>query len=186
VGFDIDKLRSACGDAWRVYRGNNRDGDSMSDSQNFEGDLLLYDTPDGGDVNIENGLFINDQSFNTAVYLSLFGGNKDDNGKVKNRKTWWGNMLDGTSESEKLISRFQSVIFGSPMTTKNIQRAESEANLDLKWIIDEGIADKITVYGSAVTRNKFSLYVMIQDNGKSIYENTFAIFWKAGIYGNGL
>jgi phage gp46-like protein len=156
----------------------------MNDLQNFEGDLLLTETPDGGEVAIENGLFVCDRSFNTAVYLSLFGGNKDDNGKVKNSKTWWGNTLPGTAENEKLVSRFQAVISGLPMTIKNIQEAESAASLDLKWIADEGIAEKITVSGRAVTRNKFSLFVDIQSGAKSIYKNTFSLFWKAGIYGN--
>jgi phage gp46-like protein len=69
------------------------------------------------------------------------------------------------------------------MTTKNIQEAEAAARLDLKWIIDEGIAEKIIVTGRAVALNKFALRVDIQAGGKSIYENTFALFWKAGIYG---
>jgi phage gp46-like protein len=156
----------------------------MNDLQNFEGDLLLSETPDGGEVSIENGVFVCDRSFNTAVYLSLFGGNKDDNGRVKNNKTWWGNTLSGTAENEKLVSRFQAVISGLPMTTKNIQEAEGAASLDLKWITDEGIAEKITVSGRALTRNRFALHIDIQSGGKSIYENTFAVFWKAGIYGS--
>jgi phage gp46-like protein len=155
----------------------------MNNLQTFEGDLLLEDTPDGGDIRIENNLFVSDRSFNTAVYLSLFGGNKDDNGKVKNNKTWWGNTLEGTAENEKLVSRFQAIIFGLPMTTKNIQEAESAARLDLKWVIDEGIAEKIIVLGRALSRTKFALYVDIQAGGNSIYEHTFLLFWKAGIYG---
>jgi len=156
----------------------------MSDSQFFEGDLLLASTPDGGEIRVENGVFACDRAFNTAVYLSIFGGNKEDTGKVKNNKTWWGNTLEGTGENEKLVSRFQAVIFGLPMTSKNIESAESAAALDLQWIIDEGIADKITVSGRAVSRKKFSLRVEIKAGGKSIYENTFALFWKAGIYGD--
>jgi phage gp46-like protein len=156
----------------------------MSDLQNFEGDLLLEDTQDGGDISIENDLFVNDRTFKTAVYLSIFGGNKEDNGKVKNNKTWWGNTLSGTPENEKLISRFQAVIFGLPMTTKNIESAENAASLDLKWVIDEGVADKVEVSGNAVSRNKFILSVEIKASGKSIYENTFSLFWKAGVYGS--
>jgi phage gp46-like protein len=155
----------------------------MNDLQNFEGDVLLMETEDGGDVLIENDFFVCDRSFNTAVYLSLFGGNKDDNGKVKNSKTWWGNTLPGVPEHEKLISRFQYIISGLPMTTKNIQEAEAAANLDLKWITDEGIAEKVIVSGRAASRNKFTMRVDIQAGGKSIYENTFSLFWRAGIYG---
>jgi phage gp46-like protein len=156
----------------------------MSDLQTFEGDLLLEDTPDGGDIRIENDLFVSDRSFNTSVYLSLFGGNKDDNGKVRNNRTWWGNTLEGTAENENLISRFQAIIFGLPMTTKNIQEAETAASLDLKWLIKEGAADKIITTGRATGHNRFALTVQIRSGGKSIYENTFPLFWRSGLYGN--
>jgi phage gp46-like protein len=149
----------------------------------FQGDLLLLDTPDGGDAVIREGLFVSDRSFDTAVYLSLFGGNKSDSGKVKNNKTWWGNTLNGVMENEKLISRFQAIIAGLPMTAKNIEAAETAAKLDLKWIKDEGIAEKINVSGRAISREKFDLYVDIQAGGNSIYENTFSLFWRAGVYG---
>jgi phage gp46-like protein len=156
----------------------------VNDLQVFEGDLLLEDTPDDGDIRIENDLFVSDRSFNTSVYLSLFGGNKDDNGKVKNKKTWWGNTLAGTAENEKLVSRFQAIIFGLPMTTKNIQDAETAASLDLEWLIKAEAADKIIATGRATGRNRFALTVQIRSGGKSIYENTFSLFWRSGIYGN--
>ena len=155
----------------------------MSD---FQGDLFLEDTPDGGDIRIENDFFVNDRSFNTAVYLSIFGGNKDDNGKVKNKKTWWGNTLDGVSENEKLVSRFQAVIISMPMTSKNIAEALGAAALDLQWIKDEGIGDEVIVTGSAIARNKFTLKINILAKGRSIYDNNFALCWKAGVYGNNI
>jgi phage gp46-like protein len=158
----------------------------MSDLLNFGGDLLLEDTPDGGDIVINNCLFVNDPSFNTAVYLSLFGGNEDDNGKVENKNTWWGNTLPGISKNEKLVSRFQNIIFTLPMTSKNIQSAENAARLDLQWAIDEGIGDKIIISGQAVTRNKFNLTVNILTQENNIYKNTFTLFWQAGVYKNGI
>jgi phage gp46-like protein len=158
----------------------------MSDLQAFEGDLLLEDSPDFGEIKIIDGLVKSDRAFGTAVYISLFGGNKEDNGKVKNNKTWWGNTLPGVGENEKMISRFQAIIFGLPMTSKNIQESETAARLDLKWIIDDGIADKISVTGRAAARNAFELTIQIKSGGKSIYENTFSLFWRAGIYGNNI
>ncbi|MDR1586542.1 MAG: hypothetical protein LBS57_03700 [Treponema sp.] len=151
--------------------------------QDFEGDLLLEDTPDGGDIRIEDGLFVSDRSFRTSVYLSLFGGNKEDNGKVRNRKTWWGNTLRGVSENQKLVSRFQALIHGLPMTTKNILDAEAAARLDLKWMVDDGIADEIIADGRAVSHSRFELKVQINAKGKSIFEHIYALFWKAGSNG---
>ena len=145
----------------------------------FEGDLLLCDTPDGGDVLLENGLFNDDQGFSTAVYLSLFGGNKEDAGKVKNSKTWWGNRLSGTTEAEKIISRFQNIITSLPITVKNIKAAESAAMLDLKWIIDLGVADKIEATGRSLEKGRFELTVNIYKDKNTIYKNSFYNLWMA-------
>jgi phage gp46-like protein len=152
--------------------------------QDFEGDLFLHDSTDFGEIDLEDGLFVSDRTFRTAVYISLFGGNKDDDGKVKNKRTWWGNTLAGIGENEKMVSRLQAVIDGLPMSSKNIQQAETAASLDLKWITDEGIADKIIVSGNAQSRNWFLLKVEIKAAGESIYENAFPLFWRAGVYGN--
>jgi len=158
----------------------------MNNLQIFEGDLLLEDTPDGGDIKLFDDVFMNDTTIKTAVFLSLFGGNKDDNGKVKNKFSWWGNTLAGTSENEKIISRFQAVIFAMPMTTKNIQEAETAAKLDLQWVIDEGIGDELDVSGSAITRNKFNLKVKITAKEKTIFENDYSTPWQAGVYNDSL
>jgi phage gp46-like protein len=154
-----------------------------NDLQNFEGELRLSETPDGGDVSILEGLFQSDRSFSTAVYLSLFGGNKTDSGKVKNKNTWWGNTLRNVNENEKMISRFQAIIHGMPMTTKTIQDAEEAAALDLQWLVDEKIADEVSVSGRAASRNRFILSVKISAGEKDLYSHSFALFWKAGIYG---
>jgi phage gp46-like protein len=151
--------------------------------QTFEGDLLLFDTPDGGDVDITDGLFSCTRAYDTAVFLSLFGGNKEDNGKVKNRKTWWGNTLRGVTENQKLVSRFQSVISGLPMTTKNILTAEDAARLDLGWMVGEKLADEIFVDGRAVSQSRFNLKVQVKAKGSLMYGHTFAVPWKAGSSG---
>jgi phage gp46-like protein len=156
---------------------------TVNNLQTFEGDLLLEDTPDGGDIRIEDGLFVSDRSFRTAVYLSLFGGNKEDNGKVRNRKTWWGNTLRGVSENQKLVSRFQAIIHGLPMTTKNILDAEDAAKMDLKWMADDGIADEIIANGRAVSHSRFELEVQINAKGNALFGHTYALFWKAGSNG---
>jgi len=147
--------------------------------QKFEGDLLLYDTPDGGDIRITEGFIASDRTFGTAVYLSLFGGNKEDNGRVRNRRTWWGNTLRGVNENQRLVSRLQAVIFGLPMTTMNILDAEEAARLDLDWIIAEQIADEILTDGRAVSQNRFNLKIQINAKGETIYDNAFAVFWRS-------
>ena len=155
----------------------------MNNPFDFEGDLLLYDTPDGGDIQIENGLFVSEKKFSTAVYLSLFGGNKDDPAKVKNNKEWWGNLLNIT-KNEKLRSRFQNIIFGLPMTVKHIHEAEMAAAMDLNWFIKEKIADEINVYGQAIGKNRFNLKVEIKKDILTLFESTYSLLWGVGSGGS--
>ena len=152
----------------------------MNGLQHFEGDLLLFETIDGGDVFVENGLFVSDRQFNSAVYLSLYGGNKTDNGKTNSRDQFWGNFLEGITESEKLRSRFQFIITGLPMSVKNIREAEQAAVIDLQWFIDEGIADQIFTTGRATGKNRFNLKVEILKDMNTLFENEYSLLWGAG------
>jgi hypothetical protein len=43
-------------------------------------DVLIEQSDDGGEVTIESGLVTLTDDFRSAAYLSLFGGNEDDNG----------------------------------------------------------------------------------------------------------
>lgn len=152
----------------------------MSD---FEGDVLLIETPDGGDVVVEDGLIKPCKDFSSAVYLSLFGGNKTDDGKVKNSRTWWGNVLEDLSEDEKMISRFQAVVLGMPLSVKNMREAERAASLDLNWFIEKKIADEIKASGRIKERNNFLLSVEIKKEGKTLYDEEFALLWQGGLNG---
>ena len=150
---------------------------------NFEGDVLLIETPDGGDVVIEDGLIKPCKDFSTAVYLSLFGGNKDDAGTVKNRHTWWANTLKETPETEKVVSRFQAVITGLPLSVKNIRKAEIAAALDFERLTNEGVADGIIADGKTKGKNTFVLGVEVKSKGQQLYQKEFALLWGHGIDG---
>lgn len=149
----------------------------------FEGDVLLVETPDGGDIVVKNGCVLPCKDFSSAVYISLFGGNKADDGKVKNNRTWWGNILAGVREDEKIISRFQAVITGMPFSIKNIRAAESAARLDLEWLKNTGAADEIIVDGTVKGKNNFVLCVCVNIGGKTLYEKEFSLCWGAGLNG---
>lgn len=149
----------------------------------FAGDVLLIETPDGGDIVLEDGRVKPCRDFSTAVYLSLFGGNKDDAGTVKNRHTWWANTLKETPENEKMISRFQAVIAGLPLSVKNIRKAETAAALDLEWLKSEGAADEIIAEGKTRGKNIFALKIEIKNSGTSLYEKEFSLLWENGIHG---
>lgn len=143
----------------------------------FEGDALLFETVDGGELAIENGLFVSDTRFSSAVYLSLLGGNQDDPGKVENNKTWWGNRLDSVTKNEKLVSRFQAIITGLPMTVKNIREVETAAETDLQWFKDEKIADEITATIKCTGKHEFNLIIEILKDTRTVFENIYSLQW---------
>jgi phage gp46-like protein len=145
--------------------------------QEFEGDVLLVETPDGGDFVLEDGLIMADNNYSTAIYLSLFGGNKDDSGTVKTNKTWWGNTLKDTKKNEKLISRFQYIIRSMPLTVKNVKNAEAAAVLDLAWMVEEGFADEVEASGSTKGKNLFQLDINLIKSGTSIFYYGFNTTW---------
>lgn len=151
--------------------------------ENFEGDVLLSDSNDGGVINIVNGLVIGDRSFSTAAYISLFGGNKRDNGRVDNNKTWWGNRFAETPDNEKIVSRFQAIVKSLPMTAKNIKLAESAAVEDLAWMIKENIADEIESLIKDIDGHRIELNIVIKKSGELIERGNWTVEWEAAVNG---
>lgn len=147
--------------------------------EEFGGDVYLYDTQDGSEIEIKNGLVMADEGFRTAVYLSLFGGNSDDTGEVINNETWWGNCLDNLSENEKLIGRFDAYVKSVPMTSRNIVVAEEKAKQDLQWIIDDGIADSVEVEITSGEKNKINLSVKIGKAGEILEAGNYSLQWES-------
>lgn len=148
-------------------------------SEEFNGDVYIYDTVDGSEFVIKNGLVMPDEGLKTAVYLSLFGGNEDDTEGGKNSKTWWGNRLIGVRDDEKLVNHFLLFIRSVPITSKNIVLAEEEAMRDLQWMKDNGISDSIGVKIYMVEKNRIELKITIEKNGDSLESEVFNVQWEA-------
>ena len=147
---------------------------------NFEGDVLLNSTLDGGDLVIENDFIVGTGGFETAAYLSLFGGNKKDNGTESTKnESWWGNQLDENEPDKKLISRTQNIMLSYEATPSNLLKVEQAANLDLAWFKNQGIADTIEVVGSLPSRNRLELSIEILKNGELLADFKFIENWKA-------
>ncbi len=107
------------------------------------GDVLLFQTNDGGDINIENGKIKFTVGLETAVYLSLFGGNEDDNGIGNNLAQWWGNI--GEPTLNRYRSQLQNILRSIPLISGNLNRIKDAANNDLSWLIETGIAASISI-----------------------------------------
>ena len=144
-----------------------------------EGDVLLYQTVDNGDVIVENGLIRMTGSFETAVYLSLFGGNEDDDGRADNAFNWWGN-IDEVDTANQLRSETQNLLQSIPATSGNLLKIEDAASRDLKWFIDKKIASSVEVTATIPAINKILITIVIVAEGiESNFE--FVENWKASL-----
>jgi len=143
-----------------------------------QGDVNLFQTPDGGDIIVEGGTVIMGGGLDTAVYLSLFGGNEDDDGRPDNTANWWGNIGEENS-SREYHSETQNLLQGLPATTGNLKRLQDAAIRDLAWMLNDKVASYINVVASIPGVNKIKLTIDIQALGlESRFE--FVENWKAG------
>lgn len=135
-------------------------------SQLRQGDLYLFQTLDGGNIEIVNGEPVMDGGFESATYLSLFGADSS---------THW--MNEYQSESEKMTGQFYNFIKSNPKTVLNINKAQELAKLDLQWFINDGIADTINAEITSSSVNRIELVVEILLNGETISSNEYKINW---------
>ena len=145
----------------------------------LEGDVLLFNTFDGGNINMVNGQPEMTGTFATAIFLSHWGGNLKDDGLAGNKNTWWGN-LNENNPSYKYISRLQNLFFqGVPITSGNIRRFEEAVLADLQWFKDEKIAGEISAVGSIPKLNRLGMEI---DVNSPMGENThveYLINWQS-------
>ena len=147
----------------------------MSD---FQGDVLLISTDDGGEIIEEGGLIQGTAGFETAAFLSLFGGNEGDDGtEATKKRSWWGNLTDPDNPERWLVSRTQALITGIPATPGNLIKITEAAGLDLAWFKSEGIADVINISASIPSRNKLVLEIEILKDESKLADLRYEINW---------
>jgi len=90
-----------------------------------QGDVLIKQTPDGGAIDIQGGLVEMTGGFESAFYLALFGGEKDDDGTQDSKNNWWGNLVE---EEPSLIvrSRTQHILITLVPISGNLIRLEND------------------------------------------------------------
>jgi len=145
--------------------------------QNQQGDVTLFQTDNEGEINVRDGIVEMGGGLETAAYLSLFGGNEDDDGLADNPKTWWGN-IEEVDPARQYKSETQYLLKAIPATSGNLRRIEDAAGRDLAWFIAERVASSVTVSASIPGVNRIKLTVDIEADGiESRFE--FVENWKA-------
>jgi len=144
-----------------------------------QGDVLLFQTVNNGDILIENGLTKLSGGMETAAYLSLFGGNEDDAGNDNSSQEYWGN-LDETNPAFKYRSETQNLLKSIPATSSNLNRIRDAVKTDLEWFVTEGVATEVDALVTIPGLNEISIKVTINAFGEES-EFEFIENWKASI-----
>lgn len=143
-----------------------------------QGDVSLFQTLDDGNITVEDGIVTMSGGLETSAYLSLFGGNEDDDGSQDSPVSWWAN-LDEIDPVRQYRSETQNLLQALPATTGNLRRIEDAANRDLAWFISSKVASSVNVAASMPGVNKIKLKIDIEAIGEeSSFE--FVENWKAG------
>lgn len=140
-------------------------------------DVLLRQTNDGGEIVFVDGVVEQTDGFEVAAYLSLFGGNEDDDGRPGSSLGYWGNLLEG-EERFKLVSRTQHLLRSIPLTTANISRLRQAAIADLAWFLTTNIASTVdvAVQVTGLNRVQFTIDIFAEGEQKRF---TFTGNWEA-------
>lgn len=92
----------------------------------------MWHVDDRGEIEEKDGFITMTSSFETMIYLTLFGGNEDDNNSESTAlNQWWGN--EGEPVERQYRSRFQHECSrGRPITSASITVIIEAAENDLK------------------------------------------------------
>ena len=122
-------------------------------------DFLLRDKGDGGEFSLEGGDLKQDGTFFTAVYLSLFN----------------GDAFYNVYSEYKTDKKFEELL-SLPVTSKNLKDVEQAAKNALDWLIDEKIANEISVFASGDISEKINVEITITEpDGQT---SKFSIVWQ--------
>lgn len=145
----------------------------------YEGDVLIYSTEDGGEINFDSGIIEMTSGFESMIYLLLFGGNIGDDGtKATEKKQWWGNLIEQNNPERKINSQFQNLLYGLPATPENLKRLKAAAEQDLSPFITQKIADSIDISLSIPESKRIEIIIILWKNEQKLFETIFEENWK--------
>lgn len=127
-------------------------------------DVALRLLPDGGEIECIAGQLTMDGGVESAVALSLFGGNDDDSGDQGDEsKTWWGNIDEALPERH-YRSETQHLLRSIPATSSNLLRIENAITNDLAWMTETKLASVVNAVATIPALNavKMTIIVVIQ------------------------
>jgi hypothetical protein len=143
-----------------------------------QGDVLVFQTPDGGNITIENNSDVKlTGGFETDFFFSLFGGNEQDSGAEGDKNNLWMNFLED-DPAFQFRSRTQHLLISLPLVSGNLRKIEDAVKIDLKPYVDSGAITELNVIISIVGPRKVQITINAFADGEKI-SITFLANWQA-------
>lgn len=140
-------------------------------------DIALTIINDCIDLNLTGGDFEADTGLETAVMLSLFSDQRVAASELPvgdtEKRGWWADLFSDTS-GDKFGSKLW-LLDRSKRTLETEAAAEVRAKQALKWMIDDGVAKKVTT--SAAFDSLGRLQLKIQITRPDGTENRYGFAW---------
>lgn len=122
-------------------------------------DLFLNENGDGGEFVLEGGDIKTDETFFTALYLSLFN----------------GDAFYNVFEKYKTDDSFEKAL-NQTITLNNLKSVEKAGQKLTSWMIDEGLAEEITFEAVGDIQAKINVKITITEPGD--ISSAFAVVWE--------
>jgi len=130
---------------------------------NYDGDVKLTATEDGGQITVRSGQPVMDDGLETAAYLSLFSGD------------YWGNAI--SERDEKTESELET-LFSHTLNNQVRLDAEEYALQSLAWMKQQGIASKIEAEASIPRAGFLGLAITITQPDGTAAVLRYQINWE--------
>jgi phage gp46-like protein len=131
---------------------------------NYDGDVMLRHTEDGGSITITLGQPEMETGLWTAVYVSMF-----------TTPGWWGNIVAG--ENEDIGSECEE-LERHPLTNKTRLDYEVSVRNALAWIVSAGIAKAVTVEASIIGINALAVTILIEEPDGNVETLRYKVNWQ--------
>lgn len=131
-----------------------------------------------GDYVVSAGALLPDAGLQTAVLISLFTDRRAEEDdalpdRSASRRGWWGDALSGRRIGSRLwlLSREKQL-------REAVNRAREYAREALAWLVEDGVALRVTVEASVVRDGMLGLFVEIERNQSAPARFRFELAWK--------
>lgn len=124
-----------------------------------QGDVLLCQTDNDGDIESINGVVTLTCGLETAVYLSMFSGSD-----------WWGDIQEQDPDF-KMPSETEKVLESMAAIPANLRRVEEAVYRDLAWLGNKKIANLVEVKATMPGVDEVQIVTKIEARGE---ESTFS------------